>query len=176
MKLSELSKPKSDQLNADDLIGGPLTITIRDAVETDDPKQTLWVYYYGDGGKPYKPNTGMRRAMAHIWGDPQTAELVGRSLMLYQDPSVKFGSDTVGGIRIAEASHMAATKQFLIAVSKGKRQLYTVKPLTDYASPMLAATTLDQLKQAWDAIPKAEQPYWAAVKDESKARITKQPT
>jgi len=46
---------KSDQLNADDLIGRPLTVTVTKVVATGDAEQPISIHYDGDDGKPYKP-------------------------------------------------------------------------------------------------------------------------
>ena len=55
--------PKSDQLNADDLINGPMTITIT-AVKArpGSSEQPIQISFDGDGGKPYLPCKSMRRA------------------------------------------------------------------------------------------------------------------
>ena len=50
---------KSDQLNADDLIGSPKTIKIT-TVKACAGDQPIAVNYEGDNGKPYKPNKAMR--------------------------------------------------------------------------------------------------------------------
>ncbi len=55
MSLMNAIKPKSDQLNADDLLTGPRTITITEVVNRETPDQPVWIRYEGDGGKPYKP-------------------------------------------------------------------------------------------------------------------------
>lgn len=157
MKLSELSKPKSDQLNADDLVAGPITIKIREAVQSNDPKQNLWLYYEGDGGKPYKPNLGMRRAMAFIWGDPETSQLAGRHLRLFNNPTIKIGSETTGGIQISHASHIPKALTFLLTVSKGRRVAFTVNPLATFdmeLAELKKAANLTHLKAAWEPLSK----------------------
>ena len=61
--MSQFVAPKSDQLNADDLIAGPRTIRIRGVRGTENPEQPVSVYFEGDDGKPYKPCKSMRRVM-----------------------------------------------------------------------------------------------------------------
>ena len=47
--------PKSDQLNADSLIGGPITIKVTKVSLLAEADQPIAISYEGDGGKPYKP-------------------------------------------------------------------------------------------------------------------------
>ena len=60
--------PKSDQINADDLIGGPLTIKVTKVSLTEEKDQPFAINFEGDGRKPYKPCKSMRRVMIRIWG------------------------------------------------------------------------------------------------------------
>ena len=55
MDLSKTIIPKSDQLNADDLISGAKTIKIRDIKGGADEAQPVCIYFYGDNNKPFKP-------------------------------------------------------------------------------------------------------------------------
>ena len=64
MDISRTIEPKSDQINADDLIGGPRTVTITD-ITKGTPEQPVNVVTaeYGPG-RPYKPSKSMRRELA----------------------------------------------------------------------------------------------------------------
>jgi hypothetical protein len=126
-KLSDLAKPKSDQLNADDLIGGPITVTIT-RVRKGDSEQPTWIFYEGDNGKPYKSCKSMTRLMLEIWGD-SAKSLVGKSMTLFRDPTVRFGPGEVGGIRISHMSHIDKPRTVVLTTSKTSRKPYTVKPL-----------------------------------------------
>lgn len=119
--------PKSDQLNSDDLIGRNLTIKVTQ-VSILAGDQPVAVHYEGDEGKPYKPCKSMRRLMVMIWGGDGSA-FVGRSMTLYRDESVKFGSDLVGGIRISHMSHIDREITLPLTVTRGRRKPYTVLPL-----------------------------------------------
>lgn len=46
--------PKSDQLNADDLIGRTMTIKVREVTFKDSKDQPVFFYFEGDENKPYK--------------------------------------------------------------------------------------------------------------------------
>ena len=181
MNLSSTIVPKSNQLNADDLITGPRTISIID-VKAGDSEQPVSIFYEGDNGRPYKPGKSMRRVLVQIWGDDSKV-YIGRRLTLYRDDSVRFGSDEVGGIRISHASHIAGKQTLALTVTRGKRKPYTVEPLPEEKSDLPEAwatwTTAERgewtaqrgtarLKAWWTALPKDErdklQPNLAAWK------------
>ncbi|MEL6233311.1 MAG: hypothetical protein AAFR46_02770 [Pseudomonadota bacterium] len=129
MNMLETIAPKSDQLNADDLIGGPRTITVRQVGgNQSSPEQPVNVYFDGDDGKPFRPCKSMRRVMVQIWG-PDAKAYAGRSMTLYRDPKVSFGGAQVGGIRISHMSHIDRDVTMALTASKAKRQPYVVKPL-----------------------------------------------
>lgn len=129
MNLKDTIIPKSDQLNADDLIAGPMTITIT-AVESGNREQPVVIRYHGDNGHPYKPGKSMRRVFVAMWGgDGKT--YVGKRITLYRDPLIKFGSDQVGGIRISHASGIVAPFEIALTVTRGKRKMFRVEPLAD---------------------------------------------
>jgi hypothetical protein len=119
--------PKSDQLNSDDLISGPRTITIRE-VTIKAGEQPCSMFFDGDNGKPYKPCKSMARVLVSAWGADAKA-YVGRSLTLYRDPKVKWAGMEVGGIRISNMSHLDHDMTMALTETKGKRAMFTVKPL-----------------------------------------------
>jgi hypothetical protein len=125
--LSATITPKSDQLNADDLITGPRTITIT-GVRIAKDEQPVAISYEGDGGKPYKPGLSMRRVLVMLWGADQTT-YVGRQLTLKRDPEVMFGKDKVGGIRISHMSHIDRDRSLPLTTTRGQRRPYEVKKL-----------------------------------------------
>jgi hypothetical protein len=131
--MSQVIIPKSDQINADDLIAGPLTIKIADVIITPGTEQPVTVRYDGDAGRPWKPCKSMSRVMVSIWG-PDAKAYVGRSVTLYCDPTVKWGGMEVGGIRISHMSHMDRTTQLMLSVTKANRKPFTVRPMV-VASP-----------------------------------------
>ncbi len=118
---------KSDQLNADDLIGRSITINIRD-VTGHEGEQPISVHYEGDNGKPWKPCKSMRRVLAHIWGS-EGKKYIGRSLTLYRDDKVKFGGLEVGGTRISHMSHITSAVTMALTASKANKKPFTVQPL-----------------------------------------------
>ena len=125
--LSKTITAKSDQLNADDLLGGPITITIED-VKRGTTDQPIAVFYQGCNGKPWYPCKSMRRVLVAVWGNDGKT-YAGKSCTLYRDPDVKFGGIKVGGIRISHMSHIDENVALALQVTKGSKRLYTVKPL-----------------------------------------------
>lgn len=128
--------PKSNQLNADDLIGRTLTIKITGVKGTDNAEQPVSIHYEGDNGKPYMPCKGMRRVMIHVWTH-QTSEYIGRSMTLYCDPKVKFGGMEVGGIRISHMSHIDKPVTMALTASKANKKPFIVQPLKVAETPKI---------------------------------------
>lgn len=126
--LRDTIAPKSDQLNADDLVAGPVTIRITSVRRGSGSDQPVVVDYEGANGRPYKPCKSMRRVMIALWGD-KGPDWVGHSATLYCDPSVKFGGVAVGGIRISHATGIDKPRELLLTTTRSKRALYTVQPL-----------------------------------------------
>jgi hypothetical protein len=159
--IGDTIQAKSDQLNADDLLAGPIVVTITRVTvgkKTDD--QPVVIYYENDGGRPYKPSKGMRRVLVHLWG-AESATYVGRQLRLYRDPAVTFGKDAVGGIRIGAASNIDGRQRIMLQVKKGQKAGHEVDVLQAQQQPeatqadarqaLLDATDLPGLERAWKA-------------------------
>lgn len=146
--LSKTIAPKSDQMNADDLIGGPVDILIT-AVKGGDDIQPINIFYQGDNGKPYKPCKSMRRILVSAWGS-NGHEYVGRTLRLFCDPQVKFGGIAVGGIRVSHMSHIEKDLTVALTASKAVRKPYTVKRL-DVSPPPPSLTKEDAIQMGKSA-------------------------
>lgn len=127
--MSAFIQSKSDQINADDLIGGPRTITITGvSANESSPEQPINIRFEDDDGKPFRPCKSMRRVMVAVWG-ADASKYVGRSMTLYRDPKVQFGGMQVGGIRISHMSHIDEKKTMALTATRAKRAPYTVEPL-----------------------------------------------
>lgn len=145
--LSQTIEPKSDQLNADDLIAGDRIVTIT-RVTGQSGDQPISVFFDGDNGKPYKPCKSMRRVLVMVWGKDGNA-YAGRSMTLYNDPEVKFGGIAVGGIRISHMSHIDSDVKLMLTTTRGKKSPYHVRMLQQTApTKSLQAATKDNLIQA----------------------------
>lgn len=156
MDISDTIVAKSDQLNAEDLIAGPITVTIIGVKRTSD-EQPVSVEISG-GHKPWKPCKTMRRLLVMAWPDGAKKEngetkydptcWIGRSVTLIRDPSVKWAGEMVGGIRVAALSHIKAKFEVALAESKKKKKLVTVERIDDaYAAPPAKNANNDQAHQ-----------------------------
>lgn len=127
--MSQTIIPKSDQMNADDLIAGPVTITVTGVTIRGGQEQPISIHYEGDKGKPYKACKSMCRVLVTAWG-PDSKAYVGRSMTLYRDPAVTWAGMAVGGIRISHMSDITDKITMALTATKQSRKPYTVKPLT----------------------------------------------
>lgn len=121
--------PKSDQINADDLISGPMTIKITSVIIRPGTEQPISIHYEGDNDKPYKACKSMCRVMVTAWG-ADSKKYAGRSLTLYRDQAVKWGGMEVGGIRISHMSDIDSAITMALTVTRANKKPFTVKPLT----------------------------------------------
>lgn len=165
--------PKSDQLNADDLLAGPRTIVITSVTINPKAEQKVDVHFKGDGGKPYRPGKSMCRIMVAAWGrDP--ADYAGKRMTLYRDPSVLWAGLEVGGIRISHMSHIGQSKTMALTVTNKARKPFTVHPLTDDAP--VAEPAQDRIKDGADALAArfaavaTAQDYYSILDDEKTAK------
>lgn len=169
MDISAAAQPRSDQINADDLISGPQLVTIVEVRRGNDEQPVNIVTKEFGPGRPYKPGKSMIRVLIAAWGKDASA-YAGRRLMIYRDPDIRFGKDTVGGIRISAMSHIKSKLTIALTVTRGRRAPFTVEPLADaaawatigdekaaaYAQSIKSATTLGELKsigedlKTWD--------------------------
>jgi hypothetical protein len=175
--ITSTTEPKSDQQNYDDYIAGPKTVTVSE-VRKGSAEQPVEIHLAEFPGRPYKPGKSMRRVLVTCWG-AEASNYVGRKLTLYGDPTIKFGAEAVGGIRIAALSHIPEAKSISLTVTRGKRAPFVVQPLTADATAHLAAfkaaTTLDDLQAAWKAAQAAGVtglPGVLAAKDARKAELS----
>lgn len=129
--------PKSDQLNAEQLLSGPMTIRVTEVRVSDSTEQPVVVHYDGDDGRPYKPCKTMRKLLVHAWGENGRA-WAGRYMTIYNDPTIRFGGAEVGGIRISHLSHIERGLRVSLTSTKGKKALHEVHPLQIEEAPTLA--------------------------------------
>lgn len=124
--------PKSDQLNAEQLLSEPMTITITD-VRRGNGEQPVSIHYENDEGRPFKPCKTMRKVLIFAWGD-DGRQWVGKSMTLFCDPEVKFGGVKVGGIRISHLSDIERDLGLSLNTTKGKKGEFVIKVLAKIRS------------------------------------------
>lgn len=134
------AEPRSDQWNADDFLGGARTFTIA-GVKDGAAEQPYDITLEGEA-RAWRPPLGMLRVLMQAWGD-ESEVWVGRRVTLFRDPSIRFGSDVLGGIRISHLSHIPKPMNFKITMARGKRATYTVQPLPN-AAPVESGLTFEQ--------------------------------
>src|SRR5215217_3394528 len=133
VNMADTIAPKSDQLNAEDLLAGPRTVTITE-VRKGSVEQPVDIRLAEFPGRPFRPSKTVRRILVSAWG-PDAAVYAGRRMTLYRDPAVRFGGMDVGGIRVSHLSHIEKPMTLVLAVSKGKRAPYVIKPLAVLQDP-----------------------------------------
>lgn len=143
--------PKSDQLNAEQLLAGDTTITVTD-VRMGSEDQPVILHYENDEGRPYKPCKTMRKLLIFAWGEDGRG-WVGKSMTLYNDQAVRFGGMVVGGIRISHLSHIEREISLSLTATKGKKAQHTILPLDlvtlqDVLAAIAAATDRNAMNAA----------------------------
>lgn len=142
--LAPTIEPNSQQMNADDLLVGPKTITVREVRMTGSgDQQPISIFYEGDDNKPYKPCKSMRRVLIKAWGT-EGKEYAGRGMTLFCDPNVMFGGQKVGGIRISHLSHIDNDLNIALTMSKGKKAGFRVRVLEKQSQSGASAPSSSQ--------------------------------
>lgn len=128
MDMTNTIVPRSDQLNADSFMGGPITYTVAKVTANEgSPEQPVNILFEGEP-LVFRPCKSMRRVLVKIWG-ADASKYVGRSLTLYRDPKVKWGGMEVGGIRISHMTGLDKPEVMALTETRAARKPYTVQPL-----------------------------------------------
>lgn len=159
LDMTESLAPKSDQLDAIDLISGPRTFTI-EKVSRHNIEQPF-NFHLAEFPRVWRPGKSMRRIIAAAWG-ADASKYAGKRVTLYCDPSVQFGSDTVGGTRISHMSGLDKPLKVPLLVKRGKSAMFTVQPLADardfLAEAEAANGSADTLRALWIDAKAANEP------------------
>ena len=166
MDLTESIAPKSDQLNADDLISGPVTVTIK-SVTKGSGEQPADVHLVETPGRAYRPSKSMRRILVVAWGKESDA-YAGHRLTLFRNPKIKFAGQAVGGIEISAMSHLSESLTLALTRSRGKRESFTVEVLAD-AAPAPSEPTAEDVAACDDS--DALRLWWQTSGPERRAQI-----
>lgn len=144
-QLAKACEPKSDQLNADDLMFAPVDVTIV-KVKPGNKEQPI-VIELANGVRPYKPCKTMIRLLRTHFGD-NAQDWINQQLILFRDPEAEYGGVKMGGIRISHATGLTAPKTFIITIRRGWRREYTLLPMpyvVDVIKEIAAAKTPEEL-------------------------------
>lgn len=140
-------EPRSDQQNYDDYVAGPRTVTV---TEVDrDKEQRVSIHLAEYPGRPFKPSKTNLRLIAQAWGT-EAAAWTGRRMTLAGDPTVKFGGQQVGGIRVVALSHIDKPFTAALTATRGKRATYKVDVLPDAPAPPPIPDDVQTLAQYQD--------------------------
>lgn len=120
-------EPKSDQLNADDLIAGPIDVTIVEVCK-GNAEQPIVVKI--EGQRPWKPCKSMRRLLVKLFSDTPS-KWIGQRLRLFCDPDVAWAGVKVGGIRVSHATGITSRTAVMLTSSRGKRTEYIIEPMPE---------------------------------------------
>jgi len=147
--ISDTILAKSDQLNADDLISAPRTILIT-SVTKGNAESPVIIRYEGDSNRPFKPCKTVRRILSLGWG-VMANTWAGKSVTLYNEPSVIYAGKAIGGIRIKAMSDIPKRITVLLSTTRGKKSEHIIDILQAQIKPMYDP---EKFTQVFDAMAK----------------------
>lgn len=158
MDMSASIAPKSDQLDAIELVAGPRTFTIEKVAQNN--AEQPWNFHLAEFPRPWRPGKSMLRVMAAAWGLDGN-KYAGHRVTLYCDSTVQFGNETVGGTRISHMTGIDKPLRVPLLVKRGKSAVFTVQPLKE-APPAPARDFLAEAKLAGGDVALLRSLYTAA--------------
>lgn len=135
MDVTNAIQAKSDQLNAIDLAGGPVTVRIVDVNQGNADQPVNIITDVFGPSRPFKPSKTVLRVLVTGWNTTDTTTWVGQSMTLYRDPAVKWAGEAIGGIRVSAMTGLTKPLVIALPTSKGKTAKSTVTPLEVAAQP-----------------------------------------
>ena len=167
--ISATTVPDSTQWNADDLQAAERTVTVA-SVTAGTTEQPININLVETPDRAYRPGKSMRRVLVAAWGS-NSDDYIGRKITMFCDPTIKFGRDIPGGIRIRALSHIEKPLTVALTVTRGKRAPFTVQPITDAdAAPTIAPATPEEVQACTEV---AElRAMWATATPEVQTLIT----
>jgi len=148
VKISDALKAKSDQLNALDLVGSPLTIVIERVDYHHGKEQPVEIFYHGSK-LPWRAAKCMLRLLSSYWSD-ETENWVGKTVELYFEQNVMWAGKADGGIRVSGLSDIEKTEQVRVKEGRNKHNIYNIKKL----SPATILAANEPSQKILDAIQK----------------------
>ena len=151
---------KTDQLNYEDFLGGAtMTVTVAE-VRKGNKEQPYDIAIEGDR-RVWRPAATVLKILVAAWGDDAKV-WAGRRATLYGDPTVTFGRERVGGIRVSHLSHINEPLTLSLTETRGKRKVWKIDPLP--ATPASTGPTIEQV-QATDSVDDLRAMWSAATPD-----------
>ncbi len=125
---------KSDQIDADNLIGGiTMDVTIT-AVQRGPSNEQPLQLVLKETEKFYRPSKTFRRALIGCFGD-DPANWIGQRLRLVRNPDTMFGGVKVGGVEVSHAS-IKEPMVFMLAKTRGRKGEVRVGVIPNPTTPM----------------------------------------
>lgn len=125
---------KSDQIDADNLIGGiTMDVTIQ-AVQRGPSNEQPLQLVLKETDKFYRPSKTFRRALIGCFGD-DPANWIGQRLRLVRNPDTMFGGVKVGGVEVSHAS-IKEPMVFMLAKTRGRKGEVRVGVIPNPTTPM----------------------------------------
>jgi hypothetical protein len=146
MDMSASIAPKSDQLDAIELVAGPQTFTISDV--TQNNAEQPWNFHLAEFPRPWRPGKSMLRVMAAAWG-LDGKKYIGQRVTLYCDPTVQFGNEIVGGLRISHMTGIDKPLKVPLLIKRGKSAMFTVQPLKEAPAPNPSPNPTPKTPRDW---------------------------
>ncbi|WP_135452588.1 hypothetical protein [Mycobacterium sp. DL99] len=133
INVGDYIEPDADRVSGDHLLGGPKVVTITGVkVYRNEKGKSRIELTLDEFNVPYRPCLSMARVLNEAWGGVDAStRYIGRKMLLFRDPDVKFGPQKMGGVRIKALSHIDGPVTASITVKQGKKGNYTVDPLPD---------------------------------------------
>ena len=160
--------PKSDQINSEQLLYGPMTITVTCVARGGDD-QPIVIHYKGENGRPYKPCKSMRKVLIFAWGEDGN-QWVGRSMTIFNDLSVKWAGVAVGGIRISHLTHIDREISLSLTATRGKKEPFIIKVLTPPADAKVEKFRAALIAKAGEGLAAIVE-AWGKTPDDIKASL-----
>ena len=124
---------KSDQINAADIVGAPITITINEVRIKAGEEQPCSIYFDGDK-KAFRPCKGVRRLLVKAWG-LDANNYIGKSLTLFYDKDVMWAGKPEGGIRVSHMSDIDSEFIESMRINRAQTKPYKISPLATEKTP-----------------------------------------
>ncbi len=132
-ELQACAAAKSDQIDADNLIGGiTMDVTIK-AVQRGPSNEQPLQLVLEETDKFYRPSKTYRRALIGCFGD-EPAGWIGKRLRLVRNPDTMFGGVKVGGVEVSHAS-IESPMVFMLQAKRGKKSAVSIDVMPPIQKP-----------------------------------------
>jgi hypothetical protein len=133
-ELTKCAEAKSDQIDADNLIGGiTMDVTIK-AVQRGPSNEQPLQLVLEETDKFYRPSKTFRRALIGCFSD-EPANWIGQRLRLIRNPDTMFGGVKVGGVEVSHAS-ISAPMVFMLQAKRGKKSAVSIDVIPPIQKPV----------------------------------------